>query len=167
MCRDLGLKEKLIPRDVVTCWNSTYDMMRFVVEYRVAIDTITADKSLKMRRYELNNDDWKIIQDLVAVLEVCYSHLLIFETNTSFSSNTRRLCCSFHRIRLALQASYRLWIGWTTLWIPLRRQLITQRSLRPWYLHVRRLTVIIQWQISHLSITSQWVCYCVSISFCC
>ena len=56
-------------------------MMCFIVEYQVAIDTITVDKSLKMQKYELDNDDWKIIQDLVAVLEVCYSHLLIFKTN--------------------------------------------------------------------------------------
>ena len=54
-------------------WNSTYDMMKFVVAYRPAIDKITADKALKLRKYELNNDDWAIIKDLVSVLEVhCY-----------------------------------------------------------------------------------------------
>jgi hypothetical protein len=70
-CADLGLKPKLIPRDVVTRWNSTYDMMEFALKYRKPIDAITADKSLKLRKYELDNDDWAIIGDLVAVLEVC------------------------------------------------------------------------------------------------
>jgi hypothetical protein len=52
------LKKCLIPHDVVTRWNSTYDMMKFVLTYRVAIDKITADKGLKLRRYELDNDNW-------------------------------------------------------------------------------------------------------------
>jgi len=45
-------------------------MMRFVLKYRVPIDSITADKSLKLRQFELDNEDWKIIGDLVSVLEV-------------------------------------------------------------------------------------------------
>jgi hypothetical protein len=69
-CSELNLKKRLIPRDVVTRWNSTYDMMRFVLAYRQAVDQITADKALKLRRYELDNDDWAIIEDLVNVLEV-------------------------------------------------------------------------------------------------
>jgi hypothetical protein len=70
-CFELGLKEKLIPCDVVMEWNSTYDMMDFVLKYRHAIDQVTADKVLKLRKYKLDNDDWVIIEDLVAVLEVC------------------------------------------------------------------------------------------------
>lgn len=45
-------------------------MMRFVLAYRKAIDQITADKALKLRRYELDNDNWVIVEDLVSVLEV-------------------------------------------------------------------------------------------------
>jgi hypothetical protein len=47
--------------------------MRFVLTYRAAINKITADKSLKLRKYELDNGDWVIIEDLVCVLEVCVS----------------------------------------------------------------------------------------------
>jgi len=71
MCQAHGLKEKLIPCDVVTRWNSTYDMLQFVIKYRKAIDAITADKSLKLCKYKLDNDDWQIIHDLVSVLAVC------------------------------------------------------------------------------------------------
>jgi hypothetical protein len=46
-------------------------MLRFVLTHRVAIDKVTADKGLKLRKYELDNDDWIIIKDLVSVLEVC------------------------------------------------------------------------------------------------
>ena len=48
-------------------------MMKFVVAYQAAIDKITADKAFKLRKYELNNDDWVIMEDIVSVLKVhCY-----------------------------------------------------------------------------------------------
>jgi hypothetical protein len=70
-CRAHSLEVKNIPRDVVTRWNSTHDMMAFAIEYRKPIDSITADKSLKLRRYELDNEGWNIIEQLVCVLQVC------------------------------------------------------------------------------------------------
>jgi hypothetical protein len=45
-------------------------MMRFALKYRQPIDSITADKALRLRQYELDNDDWMIIEDLVTVLQV-------------------------------------------------------------------------------------------------
>ncbi|KAG1731341.1 uncharacterized protein EDB91DRAFT_1058809 [Suillus paluster] len=66
VCHELNLKERLIPQDVVTCWNSTYNMMKFVLAYKSVIDRVTADKSLKLCKYKLNNEDWGIIKDLVA-----------------------------------------------------------------------------------------------------
>lgn len=70
ICDEVGLKQRLIPRDVVTRWNSTYDMLLMSLLYRAAVDKITADKTLKLRKYELDNDDWLIVEDLVNVLEV-------------------------------------------------------------------------------------------------
>ena len=40
------------------------------MQYRHAIDDITADKSLKLQQYELDEDDWAIVGDLLGVLEV-------------------------------------------------------------------------------------------------
>ena len=45
-------------------------MLSFVQRYRQAIDTVTADKNLKLRKFELDDDEWKIVGDLVLVLEV-------------------------------------------------------------------------------------------------
>ena len=45
-------------------------MMHFVLTYWKAIDQITADKGLKLRKYELDNDDWVVVEDLVNVLKV-------------------------------------------------------------------------------------------------
>jgi hypothetical protein len=62
----------LIPRDVKTRWNSTYDMLTVAFDYRTVIDDITANKSLKLRRYELDDQDWEVVEDLLRVLKVCF-----------------------------------------------------------------------------------------------
>ena len=53
-------------------------MMSFVLIHRTAIDKITADKALKLRKYELDNDDWVIVEDLISVLEVCHLPLIVY-----------------------------------------------------------------------------------------
>jgi hypothetical protein len=37
---------------------------------RQPIDSITADKALKLRKFELDDEHWDIVADLVTVLEV-------------------------------------------------------------------------------------------------
>lgn len=51
-------------------------MMSFAIRYRQPIDAITANKMLKLRRFELDDDEWKVIQDLVEILEVRYCFFL-------------------------------------------------------------------------------------------
>ena len=55
-----------------------HDMMAFALEYRNAIDSVTADKSLKLRKYELDNEGWSIVEQLVSVLQVCTLPFLFF-----------------------------------------------------------------------------------------
>lgn len=45
-------------------------MLKVAIEYRTVIDDITANKSLKMRQYELDDEGWDIIKDLLRVLKV-------------------------------------------------------------------------------------------------
>jgi len=63
-------------RDVTTRWNSTYDMLVFALEYRRAIDKISGDK--EMRKYELEVEEWDLVQQLCDVLEVCPSLVFSF-----------------------------------------------------------------------------------------
>lgn len=70
LCIQQKRKPCLIPCDVVTQWNSTYDMLRLTLNHRAPIDAIMADKSLKLRKYELDDIHWKIVGDLISVLEV-------------------------------------------------------------------------------------------------
>jgi hypothetical protein len=60
----------VMPRDVATRWNSTYEMLDFAHKYRQAYNDITANRNMNMRTYELSNEDWKIVKDLAAVLKV-------------------------------------------------------------------------------------------------
>jgi hypothetical protein len=45
-------------------------MLLFAVKYRRAVDAITAEKSLKLRKFELDEQEWKILSDLLTVLRV-------------------------------------------------------------------------------------------------
>ncbi|KIK90255.1 hypothetical protein PAXRUDRAFT_39407, partial [Paxillus rubicundulus Ve08.2h10] len=43
---DSHLKPNLLPCDITTRWNSTYDTLVFTLKYQVPIDHITSDKNL-------------------------------------------------------------------------------------------------------------------------
>jgi hypothetical protein len=60
----------LILCDVKTCWNSTFDMVKMALKYCAAVDDITANKGLKLHKYELDDDDWDIVLDLLHLLKV-------------------------------------------------------------------------------------------------
>lgn len=49
-------------------------MLSFMIKYRQVIDAMTADKSLKLQKFELDHEEWGIAKDLVAMQEVrlCY-----------------------------------------------------------------------------------------------
>lgn len=64
------LPSRLLPRDVSTRWNSVYDMLIVAKQYQMVIDEITARKEYKLRRYELTEEEWQILDDLMYVLRV-------------------------------------------------------------------------------------------------
>ncbi len=47
----------MIPRDVCTRWNSTYDMIKMAVEYAKAIKRICSDAENGLREFELDADE--------------------------------------------------------------------------------------------------------------
>lgn len=65
-----------MPRDVSTWWNSTFDMINFAVEYRLALDEITGERDMKLRKYELSEAEWGIASQLRDTLKV-FSYLKI------------------------------------------------------------------------------------------
>jgi hypothetical protein len=70
--KELGLDIRIMPRDVSTRWNSTYDMLDFAVTYRSALDAMTANHGLNLRKFELDNEEWIAAEKLRDTLKVCF-----------------------------------------------------------------------------------------------
>jgi hypothetical protein len=65
----------MMPWDVSTQWNSTYNMLIFALKYQEALDVITGDRDTKLCQYEMDNEEWAISQQLCEVLKVS-SHFM-------------------------------------------------------------------------------------------
>lgn len=68
----LTLNPRIMPRDVSTRWNSTYDMVEFATEYRAALDIMTADRDMNLRKFELSKKEWGMASELCEVLQVSF-----------------------------------------------------------------------------------------------
>ncbi|KAJ8515393.1 hypothetical protein ONZ45_g7180 [Pleurotus djamor] len=78
----LHLKERVMPRDVTTRWNSTFDMLDFAIEYRSAVQTMTQQHEEALGMYEMANSDWKIAEQLRDVLRILKDATLFFSRET-------------------------------------------------------------------------------------
>ncbi|KAF9559744.1 hypothetical protein CPC08DRAFT_807053 [Agrocybe pediades] len=67
------LSERIMPQDVCTRWNSTFEMLDFAIKYRLAIQAMTADIDHGLQKYELTREQWRIAEHLRDVLKVCPS----------------------------------------------------------------------------------------------
>ncbi|KAL1684500.1 hypothetical protein GGG16DRAFT_68183, partial [Schizophyllum commune] len=68
-CTAHHLAIRLLPRDVRTRWNSTFDMLIFAIKYRVVVDDLTARRDLGLRAFELTKVEWDMASDLSRVLK--------------------------------------------------------------------------------------------------
>jgi hypothetical protein len=71
----------LLSTNVTTRWNSTYDMLEFAVDYQEAIDSITGNQKIKLRQYELSEEDWEIATKLCDVFKVSFFYFLLFSVS--------------------------------------------------------------------------------------
>ena len=52
-----ALKPCIMPRDVSRRWNLTYDMVQFATDYCAALDIMTADRDMNLRKFELSEKE--------------------------------------------------------------------------------------------------------------
>jgi hypothetical protein len=45
-------------------------MLEFAITYREALDIITGDREMKLRQYEMDEDEWEIASQLCKALKV-------------------------------------------------------------------------------------------------
>lgn len=108
-----------MPRDVVTRWNSTYELLDFVLKHRAAVKTVTEDKGNGLRRCELDErkedeplekDEWLLVEQLRNVLKVsAFLRLNLRGVHHASSS------LSSHCLALVLLSCSRLAVLLTTL----------------------------------------------------
>ena len=60
----------MMPCDVCTRWNTTYDMLQFTYEYKDAINKITDMRKMKLQDYEIERHKWDIVKQLQDILAV-------------------------------------------------------------------------------------------------
>ena len=164
-CVAQSLRVWLIPCDVKTRWNSTYDMLQMALQYHSAIDHITTDKTLKLRKYELDDDDWEIITDLIRVLKVCIVSYLCGICSWRVGRFTRTEHC--FSLKIPPPPSHMSFQQWTVLMLHSAAQgLQPSMTLSNMHLslHVNWWTIITQKQICPMFITSWWVCHLISVA---
>ena len=128
---DKPLSHRMIPRDIATRWNYTYEMLSFTYTYCDAYNELTGNRDMKMRKYEIEDAEWEIVKQLADVLKV--------STTLISSRKTLILCSRFSRMpprsflvrHLTLRRSYQLWITSTITSPPLLAPIPTNRVFRP------------------------------------
>jgi hypothetical protein len=128
--RDLELNPRMMPRDVRTRWNSTFDMLNFAVEYRFALDAITGDRDMNLRRYELSKGDWKVATQLRDVLRVSFLSELTTSSESYLCRSSKTRLFSFHEARRPLLPSSRRWTISTNISQRLQSQTSIARQSR-------------------------------------
>ena len=68
-----ALTVPMMPWDIATHWNSTYEMLKFAFSYWEGSDNLADDWMLKLCDYELRDEDWKIVKQLHDSLKVSNS----------------------------------------------------------------------------------------------
>jgi len=68
--QELQMAVSFLPRDVMTRWNSTFDMIDYALLHWKAINNVAQDRELGLRRFELSNNEWIVLGQLHNVLKV-------------------------------------------------------------------------------------------------
>ena len=65
-----ALSSRMMPQDVATRWNYTYEMLSFAYTYWTAFNKLTNNREMKMKKYALEDTEWDLVDQLATVLKV-------------------------------------------------------------------------------------------------
>jgi hypothetical protein len=60
----LSLDAQMMPHDIHTHWNATYDMLNFAYQYKQVINKITDIHEIKLREYKIEVHEWEVVWQL-------------------------------------------------------------------------------------------------------
>ena len=104
------LSVRIMPRDVSTCWNSTYNMLKFAYAYRDAINQMTDNRGLNLKHCMVTEVKWELVKQLQDVLKVRHTRtdkMCLLTNRLRFSI---QLLCNSHLIHCALRLLSQPWI---------------------------------------------------------
>ena len=67
---EFNLSKCLMPQDILTRWNSTFDMLEFALNNQKTLDAITGNQRMELQMFELSEGEWTLAEQLQDVLEV-------------------------------------------------------------------------------------------------
>ena len=59
-----------MPRDVMTRWNSTFDLLEYALKHWKAIDLVTQQCELGLRKFEMTDHEWMVVEQLHSILNI-------------------------------------------------------------------------------------------------
>lgn len=68
--RELDLTISLMPWDISTRWDSTFDMLAYALKYQKAIESVMQQRDLGLHQFELTEIEWELVDELQGVLKV-------------------------------------------------------------------------------------------------
>ncbi|KAG0692110.1 hypothetical protein DFH29DRAFT_818224 [Suillus ampliporus] len=115
LLEDLELKLCVMPWDVLTQWNSTFNMLDFTIKYWQALDDFTGDRKFGLCNFELSKKEWKIATQLHDTLTLDrYCSL----TNSSQTYHIAMVLHPHHKLNYFKTA------GWEPEWIQTASDLV-------------------------------------------
>jgi hypothetical protein len=84
-------------------------MVEFATEYRAALDIMTADRNMNLRKFELSKKEWGMTAELCEVLQVCplqpfFVNELIYLLYQIFKHSTLFFSCDSPKISTVIPA---------------------------------------------------------------
>ena len=99
-----------MPRDIATRWNSTFDLLEFALKHCKAVDLLTQQCELGLRKFELCDNEWVIVEQLHSVLKLSNMlSCLVKHIQTQFDRSSRTPLSSSRAQHQTLQWSSQQW----------------------------------------------------------